>query len=144
MSLPILLILLALWTQGTLAFVILFVLGRRRLPLVARGEIKVRDIALDRSPWPETVQKASNAFDNQFQLPLIFAVGCGIAVYLGAGWPEAVLAWAFVISRIVHATIHITANNVYLRFSAYAVGLGILAVMWLVVLGRIVLGFLTL
>ncbi len=141
MSLPTFLILLALWTQGALALFILFVLGRRRLPLVGRKEIYVKDIALDRSPWPEDAKKASNSFDNQFQLPVLLAIGSGIALYLGAGWPEAVLAWLFVITRIVHATIHLTTNNVYRRFAAYATGYGLLIVFWLAVLGRLIFSF---
>ncbi|WP_417580830.1 MAPEG family protein [Pelagibacterium sp.] len=141
MSLAILLILLALWTQGALTLIVLFILGRRRLPLVAARTIAVRDIALDASPWPEGAKKASNAFDNQFQLPVLFVIGIGMALYLGAGWPEAVLAWAFVLSRIVHAAIHVTSNNVYRRFSAYVFGFAVLIALWCVIFGRLVLAF---
>lgn len=143
MSLAILLILLALWTQGALTIFLLFILGRRRLPLVADKKIAVRDIALDTSPWPEDAQKASNAFNNQFQLPVLFAIGIAITLYLGAGWPEVVLAWAFVASRIVHATIHVTSNHVYRRFSAYVVGFCILIALWIAILVRLVLAFQT-
>ena len=141
MTLATLLILLALWTQGALTLMLLLILGRRRLPLGAEKKIAVRDIALDTSPWPEDAQKASNAFNNQFQLPVLFAIGIGIALYLGAGWPEAVLAWAFVVSRIVHATIHITSNHVYRRFSAYVFGFSVLIALWGVIFGRLVFAF---
>ncbi|MFY8030743.1 MAG: hypothetical protein ACOVO5_02825 [Devosia sp.] len=36
------------------------------------------------------------------------------------------------VSRYLHAAIHITDNNVIRRFWAYTVGLGILTVFWLV------------
>ncbi|AEQ51004.1 MAPEG family protein [Pelagibacterium halotolerans] len=143
MSLATLLILLALWMQGALTLALLFVLGRRRVPLVMEKKIAVRDIALDKSPWPETARKASNAVDNQFQLPVLFAIGIGIALYLGAGWPEAVLAWAFVASRIVHAAIHVTSNHVYRRFFAYAFGFLVLIALWITILVRLVLAFQT-
>ena len=42
-----------------------------------------------------------------------------------------VLAWLFVVSRIVHAAIHSGGNNVVLRFQAYVFGLVVLAVMWI-------------
>ncbi|MEQ8167032.1 MAG: MAPEG family protein [Alphaproteobacteria bacterium] len=138
-----LLILLALWTQGALTLALLFILGRRRVPLVMDGKIAVGDIALDTRPWPEAAQKASNAFDNQFQLPVLFAIGIAIALYLGAGWPEVVLAWAFVVSRIVHATIHVTSNHVYRRFSAYVFGFAVLIALWGVIFGRLVFAFQT-
>lgn len=143
MSLATLLILLALWTQGALTLALLVILGRRRVPLVMEKKIAVRDIALDTGPWPEDAQKASNAFDNQFQLPVLFAIGIAIAIYLGAGWPEAVLAWVFVLSRIVHAAIHVTTNHVYRRFSAYVVGFGVLTALWIAILVRLVLVFQT-
>lgn len=136
-----LLILCALWTQGVLTMVLLFVLGRRRLPLVAEKKIAVRDIALNKEPWPETAQKASNAFDNQFQLPVLFAIGAAMAIYLGAGWLEAVLAWAFVGTRIAHAAIHVTTNHVYRRFSAYIIGFFILIALWIAILVRLILAF---
>ena len=141
MALDTLLILLALWTQGALAMLILFILGRRRVPLVMEKKIAVRDIALERTGWPEEARKASNAFDNQFQLPVLFAIGTGIALYLGAGWPEAVLAWAFVATRIVHAAIHLTSNNVYRRFGAYVAGFAVLIALWGVIFGRLVFAF---
>jgi hypothetical protein len=141
MNLAILLILLALWTQGALTLVLAFILGRRRVPLVMGKKIAVRDIALDAGLWPADVRKVSNAFDNQFQLPVLFAIGIGIALYLGAGWFEAVLAWAFVVSRIVHATIHVTSNHVYKRFFAYVFGFAMLIALWGVIFVRLVLAF---
>lgn len=141
MSLDTLLILSALWTQGALTLVLLFVLGRRRLPLVGAGKIAVQDIALDSGPWPEAAKKASNAFDNQFQLPVLFAIGIGMALYLGVGWLEAILSWVFVASRIVHAAIHVTSNHVYHRFAAYMIGLAVLLALWAIMFGRLIHAF---
>ncbi|WP_164730684.1 MAPEG family protein [Pelagibacterium montanilacus] len=128
----------ALWVQGALTIVLLFVLGRRRVPLVTENKIAIKDIALDSSGWPEDAQKASNAFNNQFQLPVLWAIGLGMALYLGAGWLEAILAWGFVSTRIVHAAIHVTSNHVMRRFAAYVAGFAVLAILWLVLLGRII------
>jgi len=41
-----------------------------------------------------------------------------------------VLAWVFVLSRIFHAYVHCTSNDIRLRFPAHAVGTIVLLVMW--------------
>ncbi|RUT28556.1 MAPEG family protein [Arsenicitalea aurantiaca] len=125
--------------QGLLAFVILWVMGSVRLPLIARGKVSVAKIALDKGAWPENAQKLSNAFDNQFQLPVLFYVAVMIALHLGAGALEAVLAWAFVGSRIVHAFIHTTTNQVFQRFWAFIAGMAILFCLWVVLIVRLIL-----
>lgn len=133
----------ALWVvgaalaHGAIALVLLFVMGAIRLPLVARGKIQVRDIALSRDPWPEQEKRVSQAFDNQFQLPVLFYLACGISLFYGSIWIEAVIAWLFVGSRIVHATIFASSNNVMWRFPAYTLGYGILIVFWLELLARL-------
>ena len=48
------------------------------------------------------------------------------------------LAWAFVLSRIAHAAIHLGANIVSQRFAAYVAGMVALAAMWLVLAWRVV------
>ena len=42
-----------------------------------------------------------------------------------------VLAWLFVLTRILHAAIHIGPNKVRWRSPAFALGLLIVAVMWI-------------
>jgi hypothetical protein len=126
----------ALLAQGGLALVLLWLLGARRLPLIGRGKIR---IAMSREPWPDDAKLASNAFDNQFQLPVLFYVAVFAALYLGPVWFEAALAWGFVISRIVHAAIHVTSNHVIRRFTAYVTGYAILVVFWLELAVRLVL-----
>jgi hypothetical protein len=128
---------LAILLQGVVAFVLLAVLGNIRLPLVGSGKIRMADIALSREPWPEHEKRVSNAFDNQFQMPVLFYVGAGIALYFGASWVEVLLAWLFVVSRIAHATVFATTNNVHQRFSAYAIGCVVLAILWFDLLIRL-------
>lgn len=123
---------LALWAQGLIVFAIVPVLYKRRIPRVMRGDVKVRDIALDGSNWPNDAKQAANAFSNQFELPVLFFVAGGLTLWLGATWWEAALCWIFVLSRTAHAYIHITSNNVFNRFKAYAVGFIVLAALWLI------------
>jgi hypothetical protein len=41
-----------------------------------------------------------------------------------------VLAWVFVILRILHAYVHVTSNIVRLRGALYGVGAFVLIIMW--------------
>ena len=46
--------------------------GLRARRAARRGEVKLRDIALGGDAWPARVRKISNAFQNQFELPVLF------------------------------------------------------------------------
>jgi len=119
-------LIIAMLLQGALALGLLAYLGSIRIPMVMRGEVRIRDIALDRGGWPERERKVSNAFDNQFQLPVLFYVACLLALSFGPTLPELLLAFAFVATRCVHAFIHVTSNDVGRRFTAYAAGFAVL------------------
>ena len=129
----------AILTQGALALGLLWYLGTIRIPMVMKGEVRVDDIALDRNAWPARERQASNAFDNQFQLPVLFCVGALLALYFGPTIFEVLLAWLFVVTRYVHAYVHITDNHVVRRFAAYFAGLLILCVLWLDLVVRLFL-----
>ena len=129
----------AILAQGALALGLLWYLGTIRIPMVMKGEVRIDDIALERKGWPKREWQASNAFDNQFQLPMLFYVGAGLALYFGPTLLEIVLAWLFVVSRYVHALVHVTDNHVVRRFAAYFVGLLLLSVFWLDLAVRLVL-----
>lgn len=129
-------LLMAVLVLGTIPLVLVAWLGRLRVPAIMRGEIAIKDIALDRSAWPDQARKVSNALDNQFQLPIIFYLTGMMMMLLGMGWLEILLAWIFVISRVVHVTIHVTTNNVIHRFFAYATGYAVLVLLWLSMIVR--------
>lgn len=134
---PTTVLLFAALLQGALALCLLYWLGFKRLPLVAARKIKIGDIALSQEPWPDDAKQASNAFSNQFQLPILFYVATGIAIYLGAGWIDASLAIVFVLSRIAHALVFITTNQVIHRFTLYVIGFVVLVLWWTFLVGRV-------
>ena len=135
------LLILAVAAQVLLTLGILVWMGTERVPRVARGEIAVKDIAVDREAYPLRARLLSNNFDNQFQLPVLFYVAALLALWSGAtGWIELVLAWLFVVLRYSHAVVHVTSNRVFRRFGLYTAGLVVLALLWLwLVLGLVVL-----
>ena len=134
------LLILAIVTQVLLTMGLLIWMGVERVPRVARGEIAVKDIAVDRDAYPLKARLLSNSFDNQFQLPVLLYVGALLALWAGgAGWVEVILAWLFVALRYVHAAIHVTTNRVYRRFAVYSAGLVVLALRWLWLVLRLVI-----
>jgi len=134
------LLVLAIAAQVLLTLAILVWMGRERIPRIARGEIRMDDIAVDRTAYPLRARLLSNSFDNQFQLPVLFYVAALLALWSSAaGGVEVVLAWLFVMLRYAHAAIHVTSNNVPQRFAVYLAGLVVLALLWLWLVLRLVL-----
>ncbi len=134
------LLLLPVFIQVALTFALLFWLGPARVGALQRGEVKLKDIALGQSAWPARITQISRSYQNQFELPVLFYVLVLIAlvtrkpdIWLATG------AWLFVISRLVHAYIHVTKNVVQARFQAYVVGAFTLVAMWLWLAIRVLL-----
>jgi len=50
-----------------------------------------------------------------------------------------VLAWAFVVARVLHAVIHVTSNKLSQRFAAFAASITVLVVMWAIFIVRILI-----
>jgi hypothetical protein len=131
-------ILAPLFVQVALTFALLIWMGAARAAAVRRGEVRVKDIALGQSTWPPRAQQISNCFQNQFQLPVLFYVLVVLALLLQkADFLFVVMAWIFVVLRIVHAAIHTTSNHVGHRFQAFAAGMIVLLLMWIVFAVRI-------
>jgi len=106
-------------------------MGRARTAAVRQGRVRLKDIALESSAWPEDIRKLSNSFNNQFQVPLFFYAILPLLLSLQlADAAQAVLAWCFVASRIVHSLLHTGRNDVVRRFYAFLAGFLIIAAMW--------------
>ena len=117
--------------QGLLTLVTLGVLSYVRVQLLKAGAVRAADVVLSREPWPDKAKQASNTFDNQFQLPLLFYVGVGLAIFFGPNLLEVGLAWVFAVSRWAHAFIYIVWNHVPSRATAFSFGFAALIVLWI-------------
>ena len=134
-------ILLPVFVQVALTFVLIFTLGTSRMAVLKRGEVRIPDIALGQRVWPARQQQISNCYDNQFQLPVLFYVLTVLAIITRhADYLFVVLAWIFVVSRLVHAYIHCTTNYVRYRFLKFAIGLIVLIAMWAIFAAQILAG----
>ncbi|MFL5132818.1 MAG: MAPEG family protein [Microvirga sp.] len=126
-------ILLPVYVQVALTFILLLWMGSSRLGSLRAGEVKVKDIALGERNWPSRILQVQNAYHNQFELPVLFYVLVTLALFTRkADMLFVVMSWMFVTSRLVHAAIHTTSNKMALRFQAFVVGVLILAAMWVI------------
>jgi hypothetical protein len=139
MSIPT--ILLPLFVEVALTLGLLFWLFLlRRHDLVGRT-VHPSKIALREPNWPVRTQQVAYSFSNQFELPVLFYVLTILEIITRhADLIFVVLAWIFVIGRLVQAYVHTTSNRVMLRGSWYGISALALIVMWIVFAVRILLG----
>jgi hypothetical protein len=126
-------ILLPLFVEVILTFVVGVTLARLRASALRAGAVRLDDIALREPNWPKPALQVGYSFSNQFELPLLFYV-LTILAYIThlADIVFVVLAWIFVISRVLHAYVHCTSNAIRLRGPVYGVGAIVLIIMWLI------------
>jgi hypothetical protein len=131
-------VLLPVFVLVGLTFILLVLTGNMRFASLQAGEVKVGDIALGERNWPKRALQLQNAFHNQFEMPVLFYLLVAFALITRkADMLFVVMSWMFVASRLVHAFIHTTSNRVMRRFQAFAVGVLILAAMWVIFAIRI-------
>jgi hypothetical protein len=134
-------ILAPLFAEVTLAFVLLLWMGTWRVSLIQSGEVHPADIALREPNWPRRVLQVQNAFLNQFELPVLFYVLTILSMITRhADLLFVLLAWVFVVLRVVHAYVHVTDNHVPRRGLVFISGAIVLMVMWAIFMIRILLG----
>jgi len=126
-------ILLPLFVEVILTLVLLFWMAALRTGDFSSGAVQPERIALREPNWPQRTTQVANAFANQFELPVLFYV-LTILEYVThlAGIVFVVLAWVFVIFRILHAYVHVTSNVVRLRGALFGVAALVLAIMWVI------------
>ena len=138
---PIAAVLLPLFVQVALTFVLLFWMAGLNASAIRSGEVRWQDIALREPNWPARNMQIRNAFLNQLETPVLFYVLTILAwITRHADYLFVVLAWIFVALRIVHAFIHVTDNNVPRRGAVFLASVVVLAVMWVIFALRILLG----
>jgi hypothetical protein len=134
-------VLLPLFVEVTLTFVLLYWTAYLRTSALQAGEVRLGDIALRQPNWPVRATQVANAFHNQLELPILFYVLTILAwITRHADLLFVVLAWVFVLSRLVQAYIHVTDNDVRRRGLAFIVGAIVLTLMWAIFMIRILLG----
>jgi len=124
-------LLLPAFVHVGLVMVLAMRMGRGRVEAVSRGDVRVNDIALDGSAWPDDLRKLSNNYSSQFELPVLYYAA--LALLLATGFADMMaiaLSWIFVGTRVVHSLIHTGGNVVVQRFYAFLAGVVFLFLMW--------------
>ena len=107
---------------GYLAFI--------RIKAVRGREVRFSQFKLQQG-MPEKIQQVSNNVNNLFQLPTLFFIGCIFLYGLDKVTPFYLfLSWGFVLLRIIHSWVHITENDVNLRFFSYTLGFVFLIIIY--------------
>jgi hypothetical protein len=126
-------VLLPMFVEVILTFALLFSAGALRSGDLRAGTVKPEHIALRELNWPRRTAQVSNAYDNQTELPTLFYVLTILAYFTHhAGLPFVILAWVFVVFRLLHAYVHVTSNIPNWRGALFGLGSVVLAVMWVI------------
>jgi hypothetical protein len=129
-------ILLPLFVQVVLTFVLAFWADGARFAAVRPGDVARRE-----PNWPKEETKIADAYHNQLELPVLFYVLTILAVITRhADFLFVALAWVFVLLRVAHVAIHLTSNHLGQRFAAFAAGAVVLAIMWAIFIFSILVG----
>jgi hypothetical protein len=112
-----------------------------RTSLLRSRTVHPRDIALREPNWPPHVLQVGNAAHNQLELPMLFYVLTILSIITRhADLIFVVLAWVFVLSRLAHAYVHTTSNDIRQRGPLFGIGLLVLLIMWVIFIVRILSG----
>ena len=123
-------VLLPVFAQVILTFVVAFTMGYRRYTAIRDGKLRGK-ISLREANWPDYTRQAEYNYLNQFELPVLFYVlMILLLITKQADIIQMTLAWIFVVTRIAHAFVHLTSNKVSLRGPIFFVGILVLMIMW--------------
>ena len=138
---PVQFVLLPLFVQVLLTFVLYGWMAYYRVTSINKGVVHPRDIALREPNWPPHVLQVANAAHNQLEIPVLFYVLTILSIITRhADFLFVLLAWIFVLVRIAHAYVHVTSNRISVRGPVFGLGLMVLMVMWLIFIVRILAG----
>ena len=117
--------------HAVLVLVLYVLLSRRRVAAVKAGRATVSQFR-ENLKEPEDSLFVHNNLKNQFELPIFFHIVClTLYVVQGDNIFTVLFAWGFVLSRYVHAYIHVTTNRIRHRRPAFIVGVGFLCLLWI-------------
>ena len=90
--------LLPLFVEVALTFVLVFWTARARTAALRSGAAKMKDTALGQPNWPPRATQIANSYNSQFQLPVLFYVLTVLAIVTRhADLLFVVMAWLFVV-----------------------------------------------
>ncbi len=86
------------------------------------------------NPWKTVEPRISANLSNQFESPLFFYAACLLLINSATESPAAILlAWLFVLGRLVHSYVQIMTENIRLRGMVFSINFIATVGLWLVV-----------
>lgn len=135
-------LLMPLFAQVLLTFIVLFTLASQRLAELKTRRINPQKVDI-RSRAQTVFEKAAATSDNlqnQFETPILFYLAILLTMALMIQDSViVVMAWLYVMLRYVHCFIHLTHNNVRHRFAVFFLSVIALLTIW-VRLGWLIIG----
>src|SRR5262249_20610357 len=134
-------VLLPLFVEVALTFVLLFWMARLNVAAVRSGTVRPQEIALREPNWPARNRQIQNAYHNQLELPTLFYMFAFLWIVLRrAVLFFVLLAGFFGALRCLRAFALVPDNVVPGRGAFFLAGALVLAVMWAIFALRILLG----
>jgi hypothetical protein len=104
----------------------------------SKGVARHDTVALREPNWSKKTLQVGYCFSNQFELPVLFYVLTILEIVTRqADLIFMILAWIFVLTRIMHAMVYTTSNKVRMRGAWYGFGATALAIAWVIYMVRI-------
>ena len=116
-----------------LIFVVLLTHAAQRYRQVRANPPRPESIAtaMAAKAYFEPVEPPANNLANLFEIPVLyFALVPLLLLFRHAGHVEVLLAWVYVVLRLIHSLIHIRRGKVAARFLVYLASCLVLAIMW--------------
>ena len=133
-------ILAPLFVQVALTLGLMFLMAVRRASALRGGHAREDNIAMREPNWPPSALQAAYSYSNQFELPVLFYVLTILVIITSkADLAFVLLAWVFVVLRLLQAFVHVTSNRIRYRGLFFAASAIVLTIMWVVFMLRILL-----
>ena len=125
-------VLLPVFVLVGLAFFLLLWMATARTQALKAKEIRLKDVSLRQPNWPEKATQIANCFSNQFEIPVLFYLLIALALPLHkADLFIVLMSWVFVVTRLIHAGIFTTSNDMRQRSLVWFAGVLVLLAMWI-------------
>ena len=133
------LIFLPVLAHMLLVFCLFIYLGKVKSLAVKEGAVDRKKAALNAKEWPDYVVKVSNNLANQFETPILFYM-LSLMYFLSNNVSSVLLSLmsVYVVSRAIHAYIHVRSNYVPYRFKSFLFGVLLLLAMTLYLIYKII------
>ncbi len=121
----------AMFAMVVLTAIVGIIAVTSRVKGVRNKQISIKIFRTMQGELPDFVLRTTRNYNNQFELPVLFYVACTLYLALDVHSTLALAAaWLFVFSRVIHAIIHLTYNNIMHRMLVFWFGVVLALTLW--------------